>query len=142
MSDRPQKKKILIVDDESDTRIFLCNILGTCGFEPVDAADRTEGMQMARRTHPALIIIDAMMPKDDGIKMYRELKNDQQLRRVPVIMVSTIDQKTFAYYHKFQGRKERLEFPNPGAFLEIPLESGKLIELVRSLIDADDCQLQ
>ena len=130
------------MDDESDTRIFLCNILGTCGFEPVDAADRTEGMQMARRTHPALIIIDAMMPKDDGIKMYHELKDDLWLRRVPVILVSTIDKRTFASYQRIQDRKERFEFPSPGAYLEIPLESKKLIELVRSLTDVDDCQQQ
>ena len=142
MSDQPARKKILIVDDEPDTRIFLCNILGTCGFEPVDAGDKNEGMQMARRAHPALIIIDAMMPQEDGIKMYRELKSDLRLRSVPVIMVSTIDKKTFAYYHKFKNRKESLEFPNPGAYLEIPLESEKLIELVRSLISANDCQPQ
>jgi DNA-binding response OmpR family regulator len=139
--DQTQKKTILIVDDEPDTRIFLCNILGTCGFEPVDAGDKQEGMQMARRTQPALIIIDAMMPGDEGIEMYRELRGDRQLSDVPVIMVSTVDKKTFAYYHKFQTRQEILDFPSPGAYVEIPVESDQLIEMVRALISEDHCRL-
>jgi CheY-like chemotaxis protein len=140
--DQPQKKTILIVDDEPDTRIFLCNILGTCGFAPVDAGDKQEGMQMARQTRPALIIIDAMMPGDEGIEMYRELRGDRQLSHVPVIMVSTVDKKTFAYYHKFQTRQEILDFPSPGAYVEIPVESDQLIEMVRDLISEDHCRLE
>ena len=37
------KLKILVVDDEADMRIFLCNLLGTCGYETIDAADGVEG---------------------------------------------------------------------------------------------------
>jgi len=57
------RKKILIVDDQLDIRIFLCNLLGNCGYEPIDAGDKDEGMQMAASEKPALIILDVTMPK-------------------------------------------------------------------------------
>ncbi len=134
-----ERKKILIVDDELDMRIFLCNLLGNCGYQPIDAGDKDEGMQMAVREKPALIILDVTMPKESGIQMYRELKAHADLKHVPVIMVSAIDQKTFSFYQKFQRTPWHKEFPYPGAYLEKPLEAEELLELVRTLTKTDDC---
>jgi CheY-like chemotaxis protein len=134
-----ERKKILIVDDELDLRIFLCNLLGNCGYEPIDAGDKDKGMQMAVREKPALIILDVTMPKESGIQMYRELKEHEDLKNVPVIMVSAIDKKTFSFYQKFQRTPRHKDFPYPGAFLEKPLEAEELIELVRTLTKTDDC---
>ena len=136
-----ERKKILIVDDELDMRIFLCNLLGNCGYEPIDAADKDQGMQKAVREKPALIILDVTMPRETGIQMYRELKEHQDLKNVPVIMVSTIDKKTFSFYQKFQGTPRHKVVPDPGVYLEKPLEAEKIIELVRILTEADECPL-
>jgi len=136
-----ERKKILIVDDELDMRIFLCNLLGNCGYEPVDAADKDQGMQKAVREKPALIILDVTMPKETGIQMYRELKEHQDLKNVPVIMVSTIDKKTFSFYQKFQGTPRHKVVPDPGVYLEKPLEAEEIIKLVRRLTEADECPL-
>jgi len=134
-----KRKKILVVDDELDIRIFLCNLLGNCGYEPIEAGDKDMGMQMAVREKPALIILDVTMPKETGIQMYRELKEHEDLENIPVIMVSTIDKKTFAYYQKFQGTPRQKGLPDPGAYLEKPLEAEELIELVRTLTKPDAC---
>ena len=136
-----ERKKILIVDDELDMRIFLCNLLGNCGYEPIDAADKDQGMRKAVREKPALIILDVTMPKETGIQMYRELKEHEDLKNVPVIMVSTIDKKTFLFYQKFQGTPRHKVVPDPGAYLEKPLEAEELIKLVRTLTEADGCLL-
>ncbi len=136
-----KRKKILIVDDELDMRIFLCNLLGNCGYEPIDAGDNDEGMQKAVSEKPALIILDVTMPKETGIQMYRELKEHQDLKNVPVIMVSTIDKKTFSFYQKFQGTPRQKVVPDPGAYLEKPLEAEELINLVRTLTETDECSL-
>jgi two-component system phosphate regulon response regulator PhoB len=134
-----ERKKILIVDDESDMRIFLCNLLGNCGYEAIDAEDGAEGMKKAKAEKPALIILDAMMPREGGIQMYRELKQDENLKNVPVIMVSTIDRKTFSFYQKFQSTSQYRQVPEPGAYLEKPLEAEELIELVRTLTTGNEC---
>ncbi len=139
MAPELQRKKILIVDDQLDIRIYLCNLLGNCGYEPIDAGDKDEGMQMAVSEKPALIILDVTMPKETGIQMYRELKEHEDLENIPVIMVSTIDKKTFAYYQKFQGTPRQKGLPDPGAYLEKPLEAEELIELVRTLTKPDAC---
>ena len=133
------KKKILVVDDELDMRIFLCNLLGNCGYEPIDAGDRSDGLQKAKEEKPALIILDVMMPKEEGIQMYRDLKHDEDLKGVPVIMVSTIDQKTFAFYHKLQTSPMNRNIPKPGAYLKKPLKTEELISLVRRLTQTDTC---
>ena len=139
MAPEMERKKILIVDDELDMRIFLCNLLGNCGYKPIDAGDKTEGIQKAKKEKPALIILDAMMPKEGGIQMYRELKEDEDLKKVPVIMVSTIDKKTFSFYQKFQSTPRDKGVPEPGAYLEKPLETEELIRLVHTLTTADEC---
>jgi len=132
-----RRKKILIVEDELDIRIFLCNLLGNCGYLPLEAGGRDEGMQMAQREKPALIILDVTMPRESGIQMYRELKEHANLKTIPVIMVSTIDKKTFSFYQKFQGTPRHKKLPDPGAYLEKPLEADELIGLVRRLTHPD-----
>jgi CheY-like chemotaxis protein len=135
-----ERLKILVVDDEADIRIFLCNLLGTCGYETIDAADGVEGLEKARELRPALIILDVTMPKEDGIQLYRKLKLDDDLKLVPIIMVSNIDRKTFALYQKFQ-KPPAIHKLTPGddnsgawAYLEKPLEAEDLIRQVRRLI--------
>lgn len=136
-----ERKKILIVDDELNMRIFLCNLLGNCGYQAIDAGDKDEGMRKALSERPALIILDVTMPKENGIQMYRELKEHEELKNVPVIMVSTVDKRTFSFYQKFQGRHSDSGFPEPGAYLEKPLEADELINLVRALTTIDQCPL-
>jgi len=136
-----ERKKILIVDDELDMRIFLCNLLGNCGYKTIDAGDKDEGLQKALSEKPSLIILDVTMPKETGLQLYRELKEHEDLKNVPVIMVSTIDKKTFSFYQKFQGTPRQKGIPDPGAYLEKPLEAEELIKLVRALTEADGCPL-
>ena len=136
-----KRKKILIVDDELDMRIFLCNLLGNCGYEAIDAGDKEEGMLKALSVKPALIILDVTMPKESGIQMYRELKAHENLKNVPVIMVSTVDKKTFSFYQKFQSSPRDKGVPEPGAYLEKPLEAEELIRLVHALTTTDECPI-
>ena len=139
MSSEIGRKKILIVDDELDMRIFLCNLLGNCGYESIDAGNRVEGLQKAKQEKPALIILDVMMPKEGGIRMYRDLKQDRELKEVPVIMLSTIDRKTFLKYQRFHRTHKDWDVPDPGAYLEKPLEAQELIDTVRMLTKHAEC---
>jgi len=132
--------KILVVDDEADMRIFLCNLLGTCGYEAIDAADGVEGLEKAKNLRPALIILDVTMPKEEGIQLYRKLKLEDDLKEIPVIMVSNIDRRTFALYQRFQKLPRIHKQPSGNddsgvwAYLEKPLEAEDLIRQVRRLI--------
>ena len=126
-------KKVLIVDDEPDMRIFISNLLDSEGFSTIPAKNKTEGLQKALVKKPAVIILDMMMPGESGIQMYRDLKREKKLKHVPVIMLSTIDRETFCKFHIVRGSPLNKVTLEPDTFLEKPLEAKDLINLVRAL---------
>jgi two-component system, OmpR family, phosphate regulon response regulator PhoB len=128
------RKKILIVDDELDVRIYVGTLLETSGYEPIAARNGREGLQKAKQASPDLIILDVMMPQAGGVSMYRELKADRQLREIPVIMLTGVGEKSFSHYLKMLRLKIEDPIPQPNAYLEKPLDHEKLLELVRETI--------
>ena len=128
------KKKILIVDDELDVRIYVGTLFETSGYEPIAARNGNEGLQKAKETSPDLIILDVMMPKAGGVTMYRELKADQQLKDIPIIMLTGVGEKSFSHYLKMLKTKIKDPLPQPNAYMEKPLDHERLLELVREII--------
>ena len=124
-------KKILVVDDELDMRTFITTLLETNGFKPLSAADGVEGMEIAHAKRPSLIILDVMMPRESGISMYRELKNDPDLKDIPVIMVSALSKKTFFHSQKVLDEYKEEKIPEPAAYIEKPPEPDELLEAVQ-----------
>ena len=128
------KKRILVVGDEVDMRTFVCTLLGTCGYQSLIASDGEEGIQKARELKPELIILDVMLPKEGGIQMYRELKINDDLKDIPVIMLSGISKKTFFHSQNILNTYMGQTLPEPEAYIEKPPESEELIELAESLL--------
>jgi CheY-like chemotaxis protein len=128
--------KVLIVDDEPDMRFFLCNLLGGCGYATIHAEDRQNGLRKAKKERPAVIILDVMMPNEAGIQFYRDLKEDNRLKNIPVIMVSSVGKKTFLQYQKSYCTLPEADAPDPGAFLKTPLNAEELVGWVQVLTAA------
>jgi two-component system phosphate regulon response regulator PhoB len=131
--DQRKDKKILVVDDEPDTRIFLSNLLYSDGFVPITADNNADGFQKAVEEKPAVIILNMMMPGESGIHMYRNLKRDEQLKNIPVIMLSTIDKQTFLKCHNLYGQYICEETAARGAYIEKPPEAEDFLFSVREL---------
>ena len=87
----------MIVDDDPVVRRMLQLTFEAEGFEVVTAADGVEALAAVRGERPAILVLDIMMPKLDGMKVMRELKADDDLRNIPVILLSAkgrnVDQK-------------------------------------------------
>ena len=128
------KKRILVVGDELDMRTFVCTLLGTCGYQSLVASDGEEGIQKAKELKPQLIILDVMLPKEGGIQMYRELKTDNDLKDIPVIMLSGISKKTFFHSQNILNSYMGQNLPEPEAYIEKPPESEELIQMAESLL--------
>jgi len=127
-------KRVLVVDDELDMRTFITTLLETSGYKPLSAVDGEQGLEIARQKRPSLIILDVMMPKESGINMYRELKNDPELKSIPVIMVSALSKKTFLHSQKVLDEYKGEKIPEPAAYIEKPPEPEELLEAIeRSL---------
>ena len=123
-----------MVGDELDMRTFVCTLLGTCGYQSLEASDGEEGIRKAREIKPELIILDVMLPKEEGIHMYRELKIDEELKHIPVIMLSAISRKTFFYSQNILNTYMGQPLPEPEAYIEKPPESEELIQLTENLL--------
>jgi CheY-like chemotaxis protein len=126
--------KILVIEDDINMRIYLCNLLRAEGFDPSSAPDRDAGIHQARTEHPALIVLDGMLPDEASIDIYYRLKSDPELRHIPVVMLASVDQRTFCYYQKCQRLQHPVKVPDPDAFLTKPPEADEFLTLVRTLV--------
>jgi two-component system phosphate regulon response regulator PhoB len=124
-------KKVLIVDDEPDMRVFLTTLLETNGYKPSSAPDGHQGLELARKAKPSLIILDVMMPRESGITMYRKLRLDPSLKDVPVIMLSALSRKTFFHSQRVLDEYKGEKIPEPAAYIEKPAEPEELLEAIR-----------
>ena len=129
-----KKKTVLIVEDELDMRIFISTLLETSGYQPVITRDGKEGLLKARDVFPDLIILDVMMPGEGGVEMYRQLKTDQSLCDIPVIMLSAVAKKTFSHYLNMVNARLKDPIPDPDAYIEKPPEAEELLKMTTALI--------
>jgi two-component system phosphate regulon response regulator PhoB len=128
------KKKILIVDDEMDMRIFLTALFETSGYEAIVTKDGRDGYRIAKEIEPDLIILDIMMPGEGGVHMYQHLKTDETLKEIPIIMLSAVEEKTFLHYIKMLRIRLNETIPQPDAYVEKPPEPEELLKIAESLL--------
>jgi len=88
---------VLVIDDDSSARDLMKRSLERDGFDVACAADGDSGIELARSLRPAAITLDVMMPGKDGWAVLSELKADPDLRDIPVIMVSMVEDRSMGY---------------------------------------------
>lgn len=125
---------ILIVDDEMDMRIFMSTLFDTSGYKAAVARDGRAGLARARELQPSLIILDVMMPGEGGALMYKALKSDASLKRIPVIMLSAVNETSFRHYLKMLNTQSQTPVPDPDAYMEKPPDPDALLQLVRTVL--------
>ena len=127
-------KKVLVVDDELDMRTFITTLLEIEGFKPISAEDGIRGLELAREKKPALIILDIMMPRESGIAMYRDVKNDPDLKAIPVIILSALSKKTFFHSQKVLNEYKGETIPEPEAYIEKPPEPEEILTAINQIL--------
>jgi two-component system phosphate regulon response regulator PhoB len=135
-----KKKTVLVVDDELDMRTFISTLLETSGYRALIATNGEEGIRKAREHKPAVIILDVMMPKEGGVQMYRELKTDEELKGIPVIMLSAIAKKTFFHSQKMLNTYRGQVVPEPEAYIEKPPETEDLLRVLQDCVGCEKFQ--
>ncbi|MCF8052950.1 MAG: response regulator [Desulfobacterales bacterium] len=127
-------KKVLVVDDDPDVRLFTVTVLEQHGYTPLEATNGEEGKQMIKDAAPDLVILDVLMPRESGVRLYREIKTDKKLRDLPVVILSGIAEKSF-----LRSQKALTEFggepvPEPECYLEKPVEAEDLIQAIQKIL--------
>jgi CheY-like chemotaxis protein len=84
-------KKILVIDDDPVIVKYLVNLFEDNGYTTVNASSSMEGLEQVKKEKPDLITLDLQMPKEWGPRFYRKLRQDKDLRGIPVIVITGID---------------------------------------------------
>ncbi len=127
-------KMVLVVDDDPDVRLITSSALEENGYTPILAVDGKEGWEQVQKLRLDLLILDVLMPRESGIRLYRQIKTDPVHQRLPVIIQSGIAEKSFLRSQKALSEFDGQPVPAPGAYLEKPVEPETLIEAVRRTI--------
>ncbi len=102
---------ILIVEDSQTERQVLRKMLEKGGHLVIAATDGVEGIAMARQNKPDLILMDVVMPGQNGFQTTRQLSRDPATQHIPIIIVTTKDQETDRVWAKRQGASDYLVKP-------------------------------
>ena len=126
-------KKILVIDDEPDVLIFLGTLLRKNGYDVCEAEDGVEGLKKVIDEKPDLVCLDLLMPEKTGIKMYREMRKDEELKKVPVIMVTGFSTSPIGYmdFKKFIHHRS---IPAPEGYIEKPVNKDELLKAIKQVL--------
>ncbi len=83
-----KKKTVVCVEDEPEMIDLVKLILGRKGYDLVGAVGGREGLEIVRKLKPDLVLLDLMMPDMDGWEVYQQMKADEELKKIPVIVVT------------------------------------------------------
>ena len=92
-----EKKKILVVDDDKDYIKFVRTVLTREDFDVISAMDGKEGLTKATTECPDLIILDVIMPEEDGWEICEKLRSCVELEKVPIVYLTSVDSPKSLY---------------------------------------------
>ncbi len=109
--------RVLIVDDSPTETHKMTDILVRQNFEVLTASSGEEGIELAKREMPDVVLMDIVMPGLNGFQATRQLTKDSTTQHIPVVIVTTKDQATDKVWGKRQGAKGYLTKPVDGKML-------------------------
>lgn len=127
-------KKVLIVDDDPDIRTFNTTVVEENGYTALEASNGEDAMKMIKEEKPDLVVLDILMPRQSGIRLYRELKTSKDLKDISVILLTGIAKKTFLQSQKALAEFGENEVPEPEIYLEKPVDAEMLAEAIKKAI--------
>lgn len=80
--------KILIAEDSSTVRRVVAGRLAADGYRVIEAVDGEDALKLARQERPDLLVLDKVMPKYDGFEVVRALREDPEMRAIPIVMLT------------------------------------------------------
>lgn len=115
--------KVLVVDDSAADLTNIKNIVSEAGFIVVSASNGKEAVEKAKSEKPDLIFLDIIMPGMDGYATCRQLHSDSATREIPVVFVTSKNQKADRVWAQMQGGK---------AFITKPYSADQIVDQLKA----------
>jgi CheY-like chemotaxis protein len=118
-------KRVLIAEDRPSSRELICAIVEALGHEIVEAADGRQALDMARRQHVDLILLDLQMPELDGFGVLAELRKTERYRSAPIVAITA---------SAMHGDREKALLAGFSAYIPKPVDLRVLRSEVQRLL--------
>jgi two-component system, cell cycle response regulator DivK len=122
---REMAKTVLIVEDNELNMKLFHDLLEAHGYQTVGTRNGIEALDLARKYRPDLILMDIQLPEVSGLEVTKWLKDDPDLKAIPVVAVTAFAMK---------GDEERIREGGCEAYLSKPISVGKFIETIRHFL--------
>ncbi len=118
-------KSVLIVEDNELNMKLFHDLLHAHGYETIQTRHGLDAIELARKHHPDLILMDIQLPEISGLEVTRWLKEDEELRDIPVVAVTA---------YAMKGDEERIRSGGCEAYVSKPISVALFLETVRKFI--------
>jgi two-component system cell cycle response regulator DivK len=119
-------KTVLIVEDNELNMKLFHDLLDAHGYQTLQTKDGMEALAMVRKHRPDLILMDIQLPEVSGLEVIKWIKEDDNLRSIPVVAVTAFAMK---------GDEEKMREGGCDAYIAKPISVGKFIETVKQFLD-------
>jgi twitching motility two-component system response regulator PilH len=117
--------KILVVDDSPTETHLIKTMLSAHGHDVLEASNGEQGVALATREMPDMVLMDIVMPGLNGFQATRQISKNSRTQHIPVVIVTTKDQETDRVWGKRQGAR---------GYLLKPLQENVLLNTIESLL--------
>ena len=118
-------QRVLIVEDQEDNRAILRDLLSSAGYELIEASNGEEGVALAERERPDLILMDIQLPVVDGYEATRRIKGNASLRSIPIIAVTS---------YALSGDEAKAEEAGCDGYVAKPFSPRQLLAKIREYL--------
>jgi CheY-like chemotaxis protein len=120
--------KILVVDDEPDAVNYLAALFQDNGYDTITANNGKQALDTARSQMPALITLDLSMPEESGVRAYRNIRSDPDLKQIPVIIITAVGDSMKNFINKLKV------IPEPEGFMSKPIIPDELMKMTADIL--------
>jgi two-component system, cell cycle response regulator DivK len=124
-ADRPVQKKVLIVEDNDLNMKLFNDLLVAHGYGTLQTKDGVEALALARQHRPDLILMDIQLPEVSGLQVTRWIKQDEELRTIPIIAVTAFAMK---------GDEEKMRDGGCEAYIAKPISVTSFLRTVERFL--------